>query len=129
MRPWGRFLQGVGEEQRQTVGARFWRNSTPAHPFGYNTELIGQFGRFGPGQIRAYYASGIVSCQVPRWPLTPDFRVATDAISGDQGRGAAGLQTFNALFARPFFGNAIAPSARAICSTCTLAWSCTCAPA
>lgn len=103
------FLQGVGHEQRQTVGTRFWRQETPAHPFGYNAELIGQLGRFGAGQIRAYYASGIVYYQVARWPLTPTFRFATDAISGDRDRRNPDLQAFNALFARPFFGNAVTP--------------------
>lgn len=105
----GVFLQGAGPEQRQTAGARFWRRETPARPFGYNVELIGQLGRFGPGQIRAYYASGIGYYQAARWSLTPTFRFTANAISGDRDRGNPDLQTFNALFARQFFGNAITP--------------------
>lgn len=49
-----RYWQGIGYEQRQTLGARFW---APPAPFGYDIELIGQAGRFGPGRIRACYAA------------------------------------------------------------------------
>ncbi len=103
------YLQGIGHEQRQTAGVRLWRRETPARPFGYNVELIGQAGRFGAGQIRAYYASGIGYYQRARWPSAPTFRVQADAISGDQDRGQPNLQAFNALFPRPFFGNALTP--------------------
>lgn len=100
------FLQGTDHEQRQTVGTRFW---APPAPFGYNVEVIGQLGRFGPGQIRAYYLSGILYYQLAHWPLSPIFRFTTNAISGDQDRRNPDLQAFNALFSRPFFGSASTP--------------------
>lgn len=107
------YLQGTGLEQRHTLGARFWSHDwgheKAAHPFGYNLELIGQAGHFGPGRIRAYYASAIGHYHVARWPLTPTWRLATDVISGDQDRSDPDLQAFNALFPRPFFGSAITP--------------------
>ena len=107
------YLQGTALEQRQTAGVRFWSqewgHETAAHPVGYNVELIGQLGRFGPGQIRAYYVSAIGHYHLARWPLTPTLRFAADAISGDQDPRNPDLQAFNALFPRPFYGSAITP--------------------
>lgn len=107
------YVQGVGREQRQTAGARLWSQNwgreTSAYPVGYNLELVGQLGLFGPGQIRAYYASAIVHYHLVHWPLRPTLRFATDAISGDKDRRDPNLQAFNALFPRPFFGSAITP--------------------
>lgn len=107
------YLRGVGLEQRQTAGVRFysqdWGRETPAHRFGYNLELTGQLGRFGPSPARAYYVSAIAHYHLARWPLTPTLRFATDAVSGDQAGSSSALQAFDALFPRPFFGRAITP--------------------
>jgi hypothetical protein len=100
------YLQGIDHEQRQTVGVRWW--ATPA-PFGYDIEAIGQLGRFGSGNIRAYYVSAALFYHLTTWPLTPTLRFATNAISGDQDRSNSDLQAFNALFPRPFFGSANTP--------------------
>ena len=102
----GLFYQGAAREQRHTLGARLWAD--PA-PWGYDLELSGQAGTFGPGQIRAYYASVVGYYQVRAWPLTPTFRYATNVISGDQDPANPDLQTFNALYPRPFFGTASTP--------------------
>ncbi|MGI4737276.1 MAG: alginate export family protein [Janthinobacterium lividum] len=100
------YLQGIGHEQRQTGGVRWW--ASPA-PFGYDIEAIGQFGRFNSGTIRAYYVSAALFCQLANWPLTPTLRFTTNAISGDQDPRNPDLQAFNALFPRPFFGAANTP--------------------
>ena len=100
------FLQGRGRELRHTAGVRLW--SQPA-PFGYDFELTGQLGTFGSGRIRAYYASFVVYYQLPQLPLTPTLRYATNVLSGDRDRNNPDLQTFNALYPRPYFGAATTP--------------------
>ena len=45
------YAQGTGREQRETVGARIWSHKAT---WDYDFEYTGQFGRFGPGDIRAW---------------------------------------------------------------------------
>ena len=103
------FLQGVAPERRHSAGLRWWRDPAPTAPLGYDLSVIGQLGTFGVGRIRAYYASAVGYYQLARWPLTPTFRYATNVISGDDDPNNPNLQTFNALYPRPYFGTATTP--------------------
>jgi len=85
-----RFDQGINDETRHTVGARAWR----VGKWGYDTEAMYQFGRFGAGDIRAWRAVANAS----RTWSSLRWDGIVDVASGDKDRSNPDLQTFNALF-------------------------------
>ncbi|HJZ72658.1 MAG TPA: alginate export family protein [Vicinamibacterales bacterium] len=90
-----RFDQGIGDETRHTLGARVWR---VVGEWGYDTEAMYQFGRFGAGDIRAWrgIANGWRTWPTVGW--RPRIEGVVDIASGDKNRSDADLQTFNSLF-------------------------------
>lgn len=88
------FHQGTGNELRHTMGSRFWGNPLP---WKYNLELIGQFGRFGNGDIRAWAATSDTHYVFSGLPWKPQIGLRADITSGDNG-GSKNLGTYNPLF-------------------------------
>jgi hypothetical protein len=99
-----RYQQGLAAERRHSVGARLW--GAPG-PWRYNVEAVYQVGSFGPGNIRAWTASGEFGYLFKMLPLRPLLQLRTEYISGDRRAENADLQTFNPLFPKgAYFGQA-----------------------
>src|SRR6185295_7596733 len=64
----------------------------------YNTELVGQWGRFGTGPIRAWTVASDTGYRLSGVPLRPRLGLKADIASGDRDHSDRTLGTFNALF-------------------------------
>lgn len=96
------YEQGTGDENRHTLGNRFfgalgnWRR---------NSEAILQFGTFADGDIFAWGFGSATRYTFADLPLTPFFELRANAISGDEDLFDVELNTFNAMFPRAkYFG-------------------------
>jgi hypothetical protein len=89
------WAQGVGREQRQSIGARLFAN-TPT--WFYDAEYTRQFGRFGSGSIRAWAAGYHVGYQLAQTSWKPRAEIDGGLTSGDHNLHDNTLGTFNALF-------------------------------
>ena len=105
-----RFDQGAAREIRHTVGARL-TNTVPqggrseTSAFDYDVEFIGQFGRFGRGNIRAFDASAFLGYTFQKARFAPRINVNGGYGTGDRDPLDPDLQTFNPLFPKGrFFG-------------------------
>lgn len=97
-----RFAQGSADERRHSLGARWW--GAPGR-WRYNAEAVFQFGRSGPGRIRAGTLSSELSYGWREKPLAPVFTLRTEYVSGDLNLADPMLQTFNPLFPKgAYFG-------------------------
>ncbi|MFD2966559.1 alginate export family protein [Sphingobacterium bambusae] len=93
---------GVGNELRHTVGARFWRNKKG---FSYNFEGAYQFGNFGNRDISAWTCSAEISFSFDNIQGAPVVKLRHDYISGDKTKGDDRLGTFNPLYPKGgYFG-------------------------
>jgi hypothetical protein len=90
-----RFDAGSGREQRHSVGARLWGTT---ESWDYNYELVFQWGRFGPGNIRAWTIASDTGFRTESFKLRPRLGLKADVASGDQDATDQTLGTFNALF-------------------------------
>ena len=91
------FDQGLAAEERHSFGARIWGRSAG---WDYNWEFVGQFGRFGDGDIRAWTVATDTGFSPAGWPGKPRVGLRANVSSGDRDPGQSTLQTFNALFPR-----------------------------
>lgn len=105
-----RFDQGAAREIRHTVGARL-TNTVPqggrseTSSFDYDVEIVGQFGRFGVGNIRAFDVSTFLGYTLKKVRFVPRISVNGGYGSGDRDPLDPDLQTFNSLFPKGrFFG-------------------------
>ena len=89
------YVQGTGREQRETVGARLWSHTST---WDYDFEYTGQFGRFGPGDIRAWGAGYHLGYIFNRARFIPDPEIDGGVLSGDHDPRNKTLSTFNPLF-------------------------------
>jgi len=89
------FNQGTAREQRQSVGARLWGSP---QPWDYNFEAVFQWGRFGPGNIRAWTVASDTGYTAHLLRYRPRFGLRADITSGDKNPADPNLQMFNALF-------------------------------
>ena len=64
----------------------------------YNYELVFQWGRFGPGDIRAWTAASDTGFRIESVKFRPRLGLKADVASGDQDPTDQTLGTFNALF-------------------------------
>lgn len=97
-----RFQQGTGDEQRHTIGARFFGSASGMH---WNVEGMAQFGRFAGMPIRAWSVASEMGHVLPRLPLKPDAFLRFNMASGDASAKDHRLGTFNALFPKgKYFG-------------------------
>lgn len=96
--------KGSGREQRETVGTRLWGKT---RHWDYNQEYTFQFGRFGPGDIRAWAVATETGYRMESLRFKPRFALKADAFSGDGDRHGHTLGTFNALYELgPYFSYA-----------------------
>ena len=105
-----RFDQGIGREERHSVGTRLWGERASLD---YNVELIFQWGSFGPGDIRAWTAASDTGYTFRSAPWKPRIGLRADVTSGDKDPLDPDLQTFNALFPKgAYFGliNPVGPA-------------------
>lgn len=91
------FVQGRAEERRTSVGGRL---SGRAGGWDYNWEVVGQFGRFGNADIRAWTAASETGYTFADLPLKPRVALSANVASGDKNPNDGKLQTFNPLFPR-----------------------------
>jgi alginate export protein len=90
-----RYEQGTASELRETVGARLFRRPPP---WDYNFEVVYQWGRFGPGSIRAWTFASDTGFTLREAAWHPRFGLKADVTSGDQDALEPTLQSFNPLF-------------------------------
>lgn len=122
----GVFAQGLGEEQRQTIGGRIWHGGIPFMPPGqgwdYDVEYAYQFGKFGPGprlgptfpflqsekaDIRAWTVSTQTGYTFSNLRFQPRIGINTGITTGDKDPSDPVLQTFFTPFPNGrFFGAA-----------------------
>lgn len=104
------FDDGAGQETRHSVGTRLWNNG---EKWQYDLEAVYQFGKIGADRISAYTVSSNVAYIIKSLPLTPQFGLKAEVISGNHQYRDGRLNTFNPLFPRGgYFGLAalIGPS-------------------
>lgn len=105
----GQFAQNAGgaplDEDRYTVGGRFYTAPTP---FDFDIESAYQFGQFGSGNISAWMFSTEGGYTLENVALKPRLSVGLDYASGDHNPNDPDLQTYNPLFntAHPYNGYA-----------------------
>jgi hypothetical protein len=101
-RPDATFVQATADEQRQSLGSRFFGN---AGPWDWNLEGVYQFGRFGGNGIRAWTLATDTGYTFRDVRFTPRLGLRADVISGDGSAADGTLGTFNPLFPRgSYFG-------------------------
>jgi hypothetical protein len=99
-----RFEQGIAREVRHSIGARPFGS---IGAFDYDIELVGQWGRFGAGQIQAWTIASNVGYRAAALTGTPRFGLKADITTGDRDSSDSRLETFNPLFPRGgYFGAA-----------------------
>ena len=89
------YVQGTGREQRETAGARLWSHTST---WDYDFEYTAQFGRFGPGNIRAWGAGYHLGYRFNRARFAPNPEIDGGVLSGDHNVKDNTLSTFNPLF-------------------------------
>ena len=95
------FDAGTGRDQRHTAGARLWGQG---EGFDYDIEVHQQWGRFGPGALRAWGFSSGTGYSLPV-RLSPRLAINTGWVSGNGDPHKAGLQTYYPPYAAgPYFG-------------------------
>lgn len=96
------FVEGVANERRQTVGARYYKYGGG---FIYNFEGAYQFGHFGKGKISAWTGAAEFGYNFDQVKGSPTISVRNDYISGDAHAGDGKLQTFNPIYPKGgYFG-------------------------
>ncbi|OPC05060.1 hypothetical protein BAS09_05110 [Elizabethkingia ursingii] len=96
------FEDGLSNENRHTMGARFWRYGGG---FIYNLEAAYQFGKFGNGNISAWTGSLDIGYLFENVKGQPTINLRNDYISGDSRKGDGMLQTFNPIYPKGgYFG-------------------------
>jgi len=91
------FNQGAGEEERHTVGTRFFGK---LGQWDFNHEALYQFGRFGSGDINAWSVATDHGYTFENVWGKPRLGLKAAIASGDLGTNSANLQTLNPLFPR-----------------------------
>ncbi len=90
-----RYTQGIGREQRKTVGGRLWSHT---NTWDYDFEYTGQFGRFANGDIRAWGAGYHLAYTFSGRRFSPRPELDGGFLSGDGNSHDRTLSTFNPLF-------------------------------
>jgi hypothetical protein len=93
----GRYVQGVADERRHSIGARLFGR---LGAWDHDHEVTLQSGTFGSGDIRAWALEGEVGYTVADLPMRPRVSLRYDAGSGDRDPASHTLETFNAVFPR-----------------------------
>jgi hypothetical protein len=96
------FNDAVGEENRQSIGTRIWKNKGN---WKYDFEGVYQFGKINQKRISAWTLSSFACYTFENIKFSPEIGLKTEIISGDKTSGDAHLETFNPLYPRgAYFG-------------------------
>lgn len=96
------FDDAVGEENRQSIGTRIWKNKGN---WKYDFEGLYQFGTLNQKTISAWTISSFACYTFENIKFTPEIGLKTEIISGDKNSADNHLQTFNPLYPRgAYFG-------------------------
>ncbi|OIV39868.1 alginate export family protein [Flavobacterium johnsoniae] len=96
------FNDAVGEENRQSIGTRIWKNKGN---WKYDFEGVYQFGKINQKTISAWTLSSFACYTFENIKFSPEIGLKTEIISGDKTSGDAHLETFNPLYPRgAYFG-------------------------
>ena len=96
------FDDALGEENRQSIGTRIWKNKGN---WKYDFEGLYQFGTLNQKTISAWTISSFACYTFENIKFTPEIGLKTEIISGDKNSGDNHLQTFNPLYPRgAYFG-------------------------
>lgn len=90
-----RYTQGIGREQRETIGGRLWSHT---NTWDYDFEYTGQFGRFAGGNIRAWGTGYHLAYTFADRRFLPRPELDGGFLSGDGNSHDKTLGTFNPLF-------------------------------
>jgi hypothetical protein len=90
-----RYTQGIGREQRETVGARVWSHTST---WDYDFEYTAQFGRFNSGNISAWGIGYHLGYTFTHARFVPHPELDGGVLSGDHHPHDNTLSTFNPLF-------------------------------
>ncbi len=96
-----RFNDVSGEETRHTVGLR--RFGKLGKRFGFNTELIYQFGEIGDSDISAFNIETDYHYELIHTKWTPSIGLKLEYTSGDRKTGDGKINTFNPMFVNPAY--------------------------
>ena len=89
------FDDGIGAENRHTIGTRLWANGNKLI---YNLEIGYQIGKFGKADIGAWGGSMDIGYRFANLNGAPTLKLRSDVISGDKAKHDGKLGTFNALY-------------------------------
>jgi len=92
------YLRVSGEENRQTIGLRLWKESKTVN---FSLEAMYQFGSFNDLNISAYNISFLGDHQIAEGV---SLGTMLNYISGDQDPQDMQLNTYNLLYSKPQFG-------------------------
>jgi len=96
------FDDAIGEENRQSIGARIWNNKGN---WKYDFEGLYQFGTLHDKSISAWTISSFACYTFSEIKFSPEIGLKTEIISGDKHSDDTSLQTFNPLYPRgAYFG-------------------------
>jgi hypothetical protein len=90
-----RYVQGVGEERRHSIGSRI---SGKRGPLDYDLEGVYQLGHFGSANIQAWTLATDTGYTMKQMPWTPRLGMKFHYASGDRNPKDNRLGSFNALF-------------------------------
>src|SRR5439155_6614956 len=79
-----RFDEGIANELRHTVAARFWNSGSGLL---YNVEMSYQFGSFAKGKVRAWGGSADIGYRFENLKVSPILNLRSDLVSGDGKKG------------------------------------------
>ncbi|MBW1658783.1 alginate export family protein [Flavobacterium quisquiliarum] len=92
----------VGEENRQSIGTRIWKNKGN---WKYDFEGVYQFGNINQKNISAWTLSSFACYTFENIKFQPEIGLKTEIISGDKHSDDDHLETFNPLYPRgAYFG-------------------------
>ncbi len=96
------FDDAVGEENRQSIGTRIWKNKGN---WKYDFEGLYQFGTINQKSISAWTLSSFACYTFTEVKFSPEIGLKTEIISGDKHSDDNHLETFNPLYPRgAYFG-------------------------
>jgi Alginate export len=98
------YAQGIGRDQRHTVGAK-WSGSGSRIDLNY--DAIFQWGSFSGAPIRAWAFSTETGYRMSQTKWKPRFSVRADTASGDKDPADPKLQAFNPLFPGNSYAGAV----------------------
>lgn len=91
------YVQGVGREERHSVGARYWGE---CGNWRWNWESLYQTGTFANGDISAWTLATETGYRFEQHAWKPELRFSINIASGDDNPNDPDLGTFNPLFPR-----------------------------